>query len=109
MAVFTDRVERRANTRDTEEYLSRGAEAVSEVERLPAETHLRERVMLGLRTAAGVDCGVIAQQLGIGVPEDVASALGRAVERGWLAREGDRFEPTEEGLLFADSMAVEVI
>ena len=67
---------------------------------------LRERIMLGLRLASGVDLTRAGTDLGIDpwTPERLR-AIERLVERGRLAREGDVLRIPRAAWLFTDDIA----
>ncbi|HEU4405305.1 MAG TPA: radical SAM family heme chaperone HemW [Polyangiaceae bacterium] len=80
-----------------------------EAERLDPETRLRERIMLGLRLAEGLDIGRAADELGADPwPPGRRRAAERLVQRGRLAREGDRLFVPFEAWPFADGTAAEL-
>ena len=108
MTLYPDRVVRRENSRHTRDYLTSPGEGSSH-ENLSGETHLRERLFLGLRTADGVDVVALQAQLGVALPEDVRAGLDDAVERGLLTRAGDWLRPSAKGLALADDLALELV
>ncbi len=75
-------------------------------EDLDATALLRERIMLGLRLADGVDLTRAGQDLAIDpwTPERLR-AIDRLVERGRLAREGDVLKIPRAAWLFTDDIA----
>jgi oxygen-independent coproporphyrinogen-3 oxidase len=76
------------------------------VEPLDAETLLRERLMLGLRIAEGIDMARAASDLGVPVwTTDREKALKRLVERGRIAREGDVLRVPRAAWLWTDDTA----
>ena len=76
------------------------------VEALDGEALLRERLMLGLRIAEGVDLGRARSDLGIEPwTKERERAATRLVERGRLAREGDRLTIPRAAWLFTDDTA----
>lgn len=92
---------RRANGRDLKAYL-RGEEPLDEEEILPDSVHLGERLMVGLRTAQGVDLRVLQACLDVDVLGLVGGELRGLVERGWVIWEGDRVRPTPLGMRLGD-------
>jgi putative oxygen-independent coproporphyrinogen III oxidase len=75
-------------------------------EDLDAVALLRERIMLGLRLASGVDLSRAGADLGIDAwtPERLR-AIERLVERGRLTREGDVLRIPRAAWLFTDDIA----
>jgi oxygen-independent coproporphyrinogen-3 oxidase len=75
-------------------------------EELDAETLLRERIMLGLRVAEGVDLGRAGADLGVEpfTPPRVRAAA-RLIAAGRLARDGDVLRIPRRAWLFADDTA----
>jgi oxygen-independent coproporphyrinogen-3 oxidase len=75
-------------------------------EELDATALLRERIMLGLRLASGVDLTRAGADLGIDpwTPERLR-AVDRLVERGRLAHEGDVLRIPRAAWLFTDDIA----
>ena len=83
--------------------LGRTGELVSEVERIDAETALRERLMLGLRTAEGVDVEAAAAELAVDPwPAKRAAARDRLLDDRRLATDGQRYWVPPEAWLVAD-------
>lgn len=75
-------------------------------EQLDAAALLRERIMLGLRIAGGVDLSLAATELAIDpwTPERL-KAIARLEARGRLVREGDVLRIPRPAWLFADDIA----
>lgn len=85
-------------------------ELQSVLELIDAETALRERLMLGLRLADGVDVDAAGQELGIEPwTEPRQKAVASLVERGRLRREGSRLSIPRDARLFADGTIAELI
>jgi oxygen-independent coproporphyrinogen-3 oxidase len=75
-------------------------------EALDGETLLRERIMLGLRIAEGIDIDANAAELGVEAwPEDRRRALARLEASGRVEREGSRLVIPPGAWLFADDTA----
>ncbi|MDB4998787.1 MAG: hypothetical protein JWM74_6219 [Myxococcaceae bacterium] len=75
-------------------------------EDLDGETLLRERIMLGLRIAEGIDIDANAAELGVEAwPEDRRRALERLEASGRVEREGSRLVIPPRAWLFADDTA----
>lgn len=78
-------------------------------EELPAETRLRERIMLGLRLAEGLDLAAAADELGVPAwTNERRRAADRLVRKGLLEIEGGRVRVPARSWLFADGVAAEL-
>jgi oxygen-independent coproporphyrinogen-3 oxidase len=76
------------------------------IEELDAEALLRERIMLGLRVAEGLDLGRARDELGVEPwTEERTRAAERLVARGRLVRDGDHLRVPREAWLFTDDTA----
>ncbi len=83
---------------------------VTEVERLAPDTELRERLMLGLRLASGVDVEEAARAVGAEPwPEERARNVERLVGKGRLLRDGSRLVIPPGAWLFADGTIAELL
>jgi oxygen-independent coproporphyrinogen-3 oxidase len=79
-------------------------------EPLDGETLLRERIMLGLRLAAGVDLTEAAADLGVaGWTAQREQEAERLVERGRLTRDGARLRIPAPAWLWADDTAARLM
>jgi putative oxygen-independent coproporphyrinogen III oxidase len=89
-----------------DEVLGEGDGVSMFAEQLDGVALLRERLMLGLRLAEGVDLGRAGVDLGIDpwTPERLRS-IDRLVERGRLRRDGDVLTIPRAAWLFADDVA----
>jgi oxygen-independent coproporphyrinogen-3 oxidase len=80
------------------------------VEPIDAETALRERIMLGLRLAEGLDLRAAGAELGIDpFARGREGALARALERGRLERVDGRLRIPKPQWLFADGIISELL
>ena len=87
-----------------------GPEGCAVVEPLDAETSLRERIMLGLRVAEGVDLAAAGAALGIDpLPPERKRALARLHDRGRVQWDGRRLWLPKEQWLFADGIISELL
>ena len=77
-------------------------------EELPYPQNLSELFAVQLRLKAGVDLVLFQQSYGA-FPESFTGVVSKLIEKGWMEREGDRCSLTEQGMLFYDSIAVEII
>lgn len=90
--------------------LSSASALTPEHERIDAETALRERILLGLRLAEGLDLGRAARELGVPAwTEERQRAARRLVERGRLLVEGEVLRVPRSAWLFADGTIAELI
>jgi len=64
-----------------------------------------EAVMLGLRTADGVDLGSLRSRYGVDLVELNRRAIERFCNGGQLVLDGDRLRPTVAGMAIADTLA----
>ena len=107
------------NTLSAERYLGTewkdaalwGANGVeSAFEPIDGETELKERIMLGLRLAEGVDLDRAGRDTGV-LPwtRERERTAQRLVERGRLQREGGRLWIPKDAWLFADGTIAELM
>ena len=108
MRVEPNQLVRSENCRDTTRYLAANS-ADRTLDVVDPITHLRERLFLGVRTITGVQLDCLEDQLEISVPADLVTTLDSFAESGLLQRVGRRYQPTEEGLRMADTIAVELV
>lgn len=80
-----------------------------EEENLEIGAALRETLVFGLRTKEGVDLSRLKSRFGTGPDPETESAIARLQDQGLLQLEKDQLSITRKGLLFADSIAVELI
>ncbi len=98
------------NTPSPERYLDAAGDPPRELEVIDAETALRERIMLGLRMSEGLDVAGAARATGaIAWTAERQRAAARLVERGRLARDGDRIWIPRDAWLFTDGTIAELI
>ncbi len=96
------------NIRSYREYdagIARGDSVVAECETLSARELALESVMLGLRTAAGVDLERFRRQFGFDLAARNAEKIERAIEAGTMQLDGGWLRPTLEGWAIADALA----
>lgn len=85
-------------------------ETTAVVEPLDAETSLRERIMLGLRLAEGIDLDASANELAVeALPTSRRRALERLTTQGRLVIEGHRLRIPKAQWLFADGIISELL
>jgi coproporphyrinogen III oxidase-like Fe-S oxidoreductase len=73
-------------------------------EQLDAQAIIREGMLLGLRTEAGLDVNALARRAGIDPRVTRERALARAEQRGNLICERDSWRVPKERWLFLDSI-----
>jgi oxygen-independent coproporphyrinogen-3 oxidase len=100
------------NLRDPARYVAAarsGAELDDEREPLDREARLRERLMLGLRLAEGVDLAGAERELGISPwTAERRRSADRLIRRGRLTVEGDRLRVPREARVWTDGIAAEL-
>lgn len=103
------------NTPRLDDYLSIEDDShtgvLAEHEMPDAGRAVRERIMTGLRLAEGVDGGAIAREaerLKAGAAPKIEKAARGMVSRGLMVERDGRWVLTDEGILFADGLAVEM-
>jgi oxygen-independent coproporphyrinogen-3 oxidase len=86
------------------------SELVSDAEQVGPETALRERLMLGLRLAEGVDLARAADDTGaVAWTGERERAAARLIRSGRLERDGDRLRIPKRAWLFADGVVRELM
>jgi oxygen-independent coproporphyrinogen-3 oxidase len=85
--------------------LARGERPVEGEETLTDAELLVERVMLGLRTAAGVDLDALRDRFGDELAAIDSAAVDRHVASGHLDRDGATIAPTPLGMAIAEGLA----
>jgi oxygen-independent coproporphyrinogen-3 oxidase len=94
------------NAIDPKHYMSAPEGPAMTEERLDAQALLRERIMLGLRIAEGVDLSAAGRDLGVHPwTEERVRAVEMLEARGRIVREGDRLLIPKAAWLFADDTA----
>jgi oxygen-independent coproporphyrinogen-3 oxidase len=82
-----------------------GDRPVADGEELTPQDLALEALLLGFRTADGVDLSRFQRRYGIDLRKDNGRLLARLDDEGLLRIEGPRLVPTLEGLAVADSLA----
>lgn len=90
------------------ERLEQGALPPGETEAIAPEVRVREGLMLGLRTAAGVDLARLAGRTGVDPRAGREAAVAREVARGNLVDEGARWSIPRSRWLLADDVVARV-
>jgi len=105
-ASFLDGTRRR-NVEGVEEYIKRindNLSPVIEEERLEGQARLAEILMLGLRTAEGVNLKSLETRSGVNLATFYPGVLSELEIDGLLRRRGDRIVLTEKGMLFSNEV-----
>ena len=106
------RARRYRNKTDPQRYMAEalaGRTTEGSSEDLPAETRLRERIMLGLRLSGGFDLGEAADELGVPAwTNERRRAAEKLARKGLLSLEGGRVAVPAKAWLFADGVAAEL-
>ncbi len=103
---------REVNHRSTTTYLRRsqsGASVVGESEAISRSQFGRELAAFGVRLIEGIDLDATHTATGIDLRCLCETAIDRTTSLGWITDDGDRLKLTEQGILFADSVASEFL
>ena len=106
------RGERRANVKEVDLYVERigaGEDPVASREGYDAGRRVREALILGLRTASGVDLDVLSAAYGIDLAGEFRESWERAEGAGVLERRGARATLTSFGRLRCNELFAELI
>lgn len=98
---------RRWNPHDLQQYISKtlAGEPIGEIEELSLVERYDERVMLGLRTARGVDGGHLRDDFGAEAWRHFTREAARHIEAGNLrVTEDGRYVLTSDGIMLSDSI-----
>lgn len=98
---------RRSNPPDLKAYIGniKAGKLVCEEEEMTLWERYDERVMLGLRTSAGVDVELLRTEFGDELTEHFLSEVRRHLAAGNVRREGNsRYVLTADGILLSDSV-----
>ncbi len=88
-----------------EKRIEAGERPIEESEELTRTDLALEALMLGLRTADGIDLAAFRQRYGVDLRKHNEPLIERLVREGLLRIEGERLVPTLEGLAVTDSLA----
>ncbi len=89
--------------------LATGAPARGGEEELGLEQLMTEVVMLGLRTAWGIDLADFRERFGAGPAAALDAAAQELAARGLLISNGTRLAPTLRGMLYLDSVTAALV
>ena len=98
--------ERRSNVADLEAWLSavRQGKRAASVERLGFTEKAEELVMLGLRTAQGLDLAAYRALTGRDFEKDNAALIGELLRRAMAGKKDGRFFLTRKGMLVSSAV-----
>jgi len=88
--------------------LEKGSSPIDFEEQLQGEEKLKELLAVELRLLAGVDLDLFQKRHGV-LSSKMWESLKKLEEKGWVKPEGKKIRLSEEGLLFYDSVACEII
>jgi oxygen-independent coproporphyrinogen III oxidase len=94
-----------ANTQLYCEQLEKGKRALESSEELPPLKRAGETAAFGLRMNAGWPFEEFQRATNFDLRNEWDSEMNQLAERGWAARDANRFHLTQQGLRFADSAA----
>lgn len=91
-------------------YLSRPENPEATMETIDAETALRERILLGLRLASGLDLALAASELGVDPwSRRRRRAMERLIAKGQLEQAGEVLRIPQRWWLFADGIIASLL
>lgn len=97
-----------ANLRKYHRLLMNDESPVDFEEKLDLNSSQRELLAIRLRLLEGVDIQDFQQKHGK-LEKDVIATLNQLVQKGWLTLSLDTYKLTQQGILFYDSLATEII
>lgn len=97
------------NKPDLKEYLNEGWSQEHELERLDLKSLAEERIMLSLRTTAGLSFEVLKKNYGFIFPEKHMNYLSRKEKEGKVVRTKEGVSLTKEGLKISDAIVLDLI
>lgn len=99
---------RKKNDPRPERYLASPADAVAFEETLTPQDCIREALMLGLRTARGVDLSALQERTGVDPRQGRERPLARRLDRGDLTLEADILRIPRDRWLMLDSIVADI-
>jgi oxygen-independent coproporphyrinogen-3 oxidase len=103
---------REVNHRSTTTYLKRiesGICPTAERDVISPEEHARERAAFGIRMIDGIDLSAISADTGVDLKACIGAEIERFIQSGWLTESAGRVQLTEQGVLFADAVARDLL
>lgn len=80
------------------------SEVPARKEQLSRVQHIREYILLGLRTQWGIDLARLKEEYNYDLVKEKKEVVSSAEAQGFLLQKGDSLLPTEKGLLLADEL-----
>ena len=99
------RTKNRSNTQLYCEHLEKGKRAIESREELPPLKRAGETAAFGLRMNAGWRFDEFRRTTSFDLRNEWSAEMNQLSERGWAARDTQRFQLTPRGLRFADAAA----
>ncbi|EMI19094.1 oxygen-independent coproporphyrinogen III oxidase [Rhodopirellula maiorica SM1] len=103
---------REVNHRSTTTYLKRierNESPVAESDAITPLQYARERAAFGIRMIDGIDIAELARETKIDLHSECGDAIEKLMSQGLLQRQGNHIRLSEQGILFADSVASELL
>ncbi|TWT49340.1 Oxygen-independent coproporphyrinogen-III oxidase-like protein [Rubripirellula amarantea] len=103
---------REVNHRSTTTYLKKmeaDHTVVAEVDELSPTQYARERLAFGARMIDGIDIDEVSQSCGVDLHTLCKEEFQRIEESGWATIANSHLKLTDEGILFADAVARELL
>ncbi len=103
---------REVNHRSTTTYLKRmerNESPVAESDAITPLQYARERAAFGIRMIDGIDIEALAHETKIDLQRECGDAIEKSIAQGLLERQGNHIRLSEQGILFADSVASELL
>jgi len=103
---------RQVNHRSPTTYLQRierRGDATAESESISLDQYAREKAAFGIRQIAGIDLAAVAGSSGIDLASRLAETWSQLEQSGLIRRVADHVQLTEQGLLFADTVASRIL
>ncbi len=103
---------REVNHRSTTTYLKRmerNESPVAESDAITPLQYARERAAFGIRMIDGIDIEALARETKINLQQECGDAIEKSIAQGLLERQGSHIRLSEQGILFADSVASELL
>ena len=103
---------REVNHRSPTTYLKRieqGKSPTAESESLSLEQYARERAAFGIRLMDGIHVERLSESAGFDLRKACGPVIERAIAEGLLEESAGRVKLTERGLLFADTVASDLL